>query len=146
MMEGSSFSDEKVIEKIHAEFVALKLNVTEQGWPEELPGLALWEEAFGRDWRHRFGFATSVVLGPSGEPAFGTSGSGYRWEWETAINYHPEKYLAFLEGSRERFREAVRIDADTTLGEAERAAALARLRAEIVAQVIEANKRGRRQR
>ncbi|GEM_PF-2061491 len=146
MMEGSSLSDERVIEKVNAEFVALRLNVTDEGWPEDLPGLALWESAFEKDWRHRFGFATSIVLGPSGASAFGTSGSGYRWEWDTAINYHGDRYLAFLEGSLDRCRRAARLQSDETLSDAERAAALARLKAEIVAQAVEANKRGRKSR
>mgnify|MGYP001581611203 CR=1 FL=1 len=145
-MEGSSFSDGKVIEKLAAEFVAVKLNVTDDGWPEDVPALTAWQEAFTRDWRHKYGFATSVVIGPDGQWVYGTSGSGYKWEWETAINYHPDKYLSYLDECLDRFRRIEAILADASLSELERKAGLLKVRGEILAQLVEANKRGRKSR
>lgn len=145
-MEGSSFSDAKVIEKLGADFIAVKLNVTDDGWPEGVPALAAWKEAYTRDWRHKYGFATSAVIGPDGQWVYGTSGSGYKWEWETAINYHPEKYVAYLDECLDRYRRAQAILADDTLSELERKAKLLKVRGEILAQLIEANKRGRKPR
>lgn len=48
-------------------------------------------------------FATSLVLGPEAEHFYGSSGSGYRSQAATATNYHPEKFLTYLEESHARY-------------------------------------------
>lgn len=113
-----------MIEKVRAGFVAVEVNITDRGFPRGVAGLKPWEEAFGKDRRYRFGFATSVVLGPQGNAAFGTSGCGHLEEWESSINYHPEKYLTFLDESLARYRRALAIARDAGLSAEARAGKL----------------------
>lgn len=81
----------------------MELNITDQGFPEEARVLAPWAWVYKRNWKHKLAFATSLVSGPQAVSFFGSSGSGYRSEAETAINYHPEKFLQYLEDSEARF-------------------------------------------
>lgn len=79
------------------------MNLTHQSFPPELGGLSIWEEAYERDPRYSVGFSTSVVLGPEGTTPFGTSGCGHQGELGIAINYDPDKFLTYLQESRERY-------------------------------------------
>lgn len=128
MAKSSSLSDPQVIDTLNRTMVAVEINVTDQGFPKDVPGLKPWERAFSQDRRYRFGFATSVVLTPDGTAALGTSGCGHRWEWETSINYHAEKFRKYLEGCLDRF---VRLKSGDDL---------AALRKETIAQIREANR------
>ena len=85
--------------------MSLEINLSDQNFPAELGGLSIWEEAYERDSRYSLGFSTTVVLGTNGVTPFGTSGCGHRGELETAINYNADKFLAYLQASRELFLE-----------------------------------------
>jgi hypothetical protein len=122
------------------EFVAVGINITDVGFPKDVAGLKLWEGAFEKERSFKVGFATSVVLGPGGQMPFGTSGCGHREEWKTSINYHPEKYLKFLDESRERHLKAKAVVEDKELDEAARAAKLKELGAETLKAIQEAAK------
>ncbi len=140
MTRGSSFADAKVIEKVNKEFVAVEVNITGTGFPKDVPALKLWERAYDKDPSFKFGFATSVVIGPGGASPFGTSGCGHTFEWDTSINYHPEKYLKYLDESLERYGRAKAIAEDKALGQEERAAKLKEMQAEILKALQEAAK------
>lgn len=98
-----ALSNPAVIEEINEHFVALEINLSDQSFPAELGGLSIWKEAYERDSRYSLGFSTSVVLGPDGTTPFGTSGCGHQGELEIAINYHADKFLAYLQESRDRY-------------------------------------------
>lgn len=123
---------------MNKDFVAVEHNVTDKGFPQDLPALKAWEAAFKKDPRNWFGFATSVVVTPDGRFALGTSGCGHQWEADTAINYHPDKYLKFLEGSLDRHKRLRATDSEPDA--ATKAAALQELRGEILRQLAEANR------
>lgn len=90
------FADSQVAARLNREFVALQLNLTETGFPDQLPGLEPWRKAYEKDWKHQVAFATSVVLFPNGKGVLGTSGCGHRWDLDSSINYDPSKYHNFL--------------------------------------------------
>lgn len=141
MVRGSSLSDETVIKEINDNFVAVEHNISDKGFPKSATGLKLWEHAFKRNWKHKFAFATSVVLTPDGKMPLGTSGSGYRWEWETSANYHPNLYLAFLRDSYTRFNKYLSVKDDPSLHPMQRKLKLLALWGEAMKQATQANKR-----
>ena len=98
-----ALSDPAVVDELNEHFVSLEINLSDQSFPAELGGLSIWKEAYERDSRYSVGFSTSVVLGPDGTTPFGTSGCGHQGELETAINYHSDKFLAYLQESRDRY-------------------------------------------
>jgi hypothetical protein len=126
-----------VIEKINAQFHAVEINITDQGFPKEVPALKPWENAFTKDPRYEFGFTTSVVIGPGAKGAFGTSGCGHKEDHPTSPSYHPDRYLEFLDAALERYRRAVKIADDPALAERERADRLRSLQEEIAEAIKE---------
>jgi hypothetical protein len=105
--------------------VSLDINLSDETFPDELAGLSIWEEAYERDSRYWLGFSTTVVLGTKGDTPFGTSGCGHQGELGIAINYHADKFLAYLRESRDRFlrsRKAVQENQPETLEEIEQEA------------------------
>ena len=100
-MESSSFSDAQVIGRLNADFIPLRLNITDDGFPPALPGLEPWHQAWLKNPFYRNAFATSVVLEPSGSQALATSGAGYTDEVDTATNSNLSKYLDWLSSARE---------------------------------------------
>jgi hypothetical protein len=129
-----------VIEKIGKDFVAVEVNLSDRGFPREIPALKPWEAAYEKSWRHKFGFATTVLVNPEGTGALGTSGCGHTWEIDTSINYDPAKYLALLGGCLDRLKRVRAILEDKTLSDAERAAKGKALKEEVIRQLSEANR------
>jgi hypothetical protein len=138
LARGSSLSDEKVIDLLNKEFVVLDLNVTDGAWPKELPGLNRWEAAWRSDWRYQYAFTTQVVVSPDGTRALGTAGCGHEADYETAIQYHPDRYLPFLQETLERSRRLGAIEADPTLSAEERRKKLSAIDVEAFEQVKKA--------
>ena len=140
MTRGRALSDEKVIDRLNKDFVAVELNITDKGFPKDVAGLKLWESAFAKDKRYQYGFATSVVLGPLGNIPYGTSGCGHTWEYDTSINYDAAKYFTFLEESTGRLTKARAILEDASLSADEKKAKFEALKEEILKQLHEANR------
>src|SRR5271154_6950797 len=106
MARGSSLSDDRVIEKLNKDFIAVDNNVTDMGFPANTPALQPWQNWFNKHPRNaQNGFTTSVVITPDGKIPLGTSGSGYIDEFATSICYDPAKYYDFLQGSQGRFQQ-----------------------------------------
>jgi hypothetical protein len=106
MARGSSLSDDRVINEINTNFIAVDSNISDQGWPANTPALAPWERWLGNHpGNSRNGFTTSVVMSPDGAMALGTSGSGYISEWHSSICYDPDKYLGFLNGALSKYQQ-----------------------------------------
>lgn len=140
MARGSSLSDDKVIAKVNQDFVAIEVNLTDTGFPKDVPALAPWEKAFESDWKFEYGFATSVVIGPGAKGAFGTSGCGHTQEWDTSISYHADKYAKFLDESLDRFRRAEAILKDTTKSAEQKLSDMTAMKEEIQKAITEAAK------
>jgi hypothetical protein len=105
MARGSSLSDDRVIDKINRNFIAVDNNISDQGWPANAPGLNPWHRWLDSHPSYsQNGFTTSVVLSPDGRTSLGTSGSGHISEWHTSICYDPQKYFAFLDGSLNKYQ------------------------------------------
>jgi len=105
MARGSSLSDNRVIEAINRDFIAVDNNISDQGWPANTPALEPWHMWLdNHPTNTRNGFTTSVVTTPDGRVALGTSGSGYIAEWHTSVCYDPQKYFGFLQGGLEKYR------------------------------------------
>ncbi len=139
LTRGSSLSDGKVIAKINKEFVALEINITDDGFPKELPGLALWQKAYENDKKLAFGFATTVALSPDGRFPLGTSGCVHLPHWDSTIGYEPAKFLAYLGECLDRHTRARAIAEDTSKPAEGREADRKKLAAEILRQLEQAN-------
>jgi hypothetical protein len=104
MARGSSLSDDRVIDEINKNFIAVDNNISDQGWPANTPALQPWMNWLSNHPGNAHnGFTTSVVITPNGKMALGTSGSGYIAEWHSSICYDPDKYLGFLQGAEQKF-------------------------------------------
>jgi hypothetical protein len=110
MARGSSLSDNRVIDYINKNFIALDDNISDVGFPPNTPALAPWGRWLQRhEANTRNGFTTSVVMTPDGNMPLGTSGSGYISEWHTSICYNADKYLMFLQDALKRYQQFKRI-------------------------------------
>jgi hypothetical protein len=106
MARGSSLSDDRVINEVNKDFIAVDNNISDQGWPANTPALASWERWLGNHpGNAQNGFTTSVVISPDGTTPLGTSGSGYISEWHTSVCYDPTKYVGFLTGALQRYEQ-----------------------------------------
>ncbi len=139
LTRGSSLSDGKIIAKINKEFVALEINITDDGFPKELPGLGMWEKAYANDKKLKFGFATTVALSPDGRFPLGTSGCVHLPHWQNTIGYEPSKFLPYLDECLDRHARARAIAEDTSKPADEREADRKNLAAEILRQLEAAN-------
>jgi hypothetical protein len=110
------------------------LNITDQGFPD-ITGLRPWQRAFDKFRWSKTAFATSVVLTPDGAAPIGSSGSGFAWEWKTAINYHPDLYYKFLTDALGRYEKICGIKTDASLSPTQRQLRLAALSIEIMQQM-----------
>jgi hypothetical protein len=137
MMRSSVLSDKTVIDEIKKNFIAIELNITDDGFPKDVPALKPWETAYNANKLYTVAFATSTVIGPTGKWFFGDSGSGHGHQAETAVNYHPDLFLKYLATCRERYQRALAIESDKALSEMQRKLKLAALQAEILKSVHE---------
>src|SRR5260370_35376584 len=86
-MKSGPLSDADVIKKVNDKFIAMEINITDEGFPAAIPALKLWEKAYKSKASFKVGFATTVVVEPRGKYPLGTSGSGYLGESDRATNY-----------------------------------------------------------
>jgi hypothetical protein len=138
-MKSGPLSNADVIKKINEKFIPLEINITDEGFPAEIPALKLWEKAYKSKASFKVGFATTVIVEPKGRYPLGTSGSGYLGEYDKAINYHADKYLKFLDESLERASRARELETSTTLTPQERASKHKKLIEDILRSIHEAN-------
>jgi hypothetical protein len=124
---------------VNDRFIPIELNITDQGFPENVPGLNPWHRAFDKLKFAKSAFATSTVLTPDGSSAIGTSGSGFAWEWRTAANYHPDRYLVFLNQSLDRYSRICEVKANPNLNAVQKQLKIAGISLEIAQQAKNAN-------
>lgn len=132
MARGSSLSDDAVIQEINQDFIAVNDNVTEQGFPPNMPALARWERSYQRRLNNnQEGFTTTVILTPDGQMALGTSGTGFISERYTSTCYLPDKYLQMLLIIRDRYRNLCSIMDSPSLSAADKQAQIEQIQQEI---------------
>jgi hypothetical protein len=99
-MEGGPLSDDSIIALLNSKFVALYANFDVSGFPEGIPAV---EKKYRSLWRlnklFKVGVATSAVIDSSGTRLLGESGGCSGLQWNTATNFRPDKFLAFLENA-----------------------------------------------
>ena len=96
-MQGSSLSDSSVIALLNSRFIPLYADVDAYGFPEEITAIAKYKRIWKAFSNNKWGIATSAVVDSSGKQLLGESGSGFFWEWKTAANYNPGKFLEYLQ-------------------------------------------------
>jgi hypothetical protein len=139
LTRGSSLSDGKIIARINKEFVTIEINITDDGFPKELPGLGMWQKAYENDKKLKFGFATTVALSPDGRFPLGTSGCVHLPHWQNTIGYEPSRFLPYLDECLDRHARARAIAEDTSSPAEEREADRKKLAGEILRQLEQAN-------
>ncbi len=96
-MQGSSLSDSSVITLLNSKFIPLYADVDAYGFPEEITAIERYKRIWKAFSKNEWGIATSAVVDSSGTKLLGESGSGFFWEWKTATNYYPSKFLDYLQ-------------------------------------------------
>ena len=90
-------SDDRVIARLNAGYVPVLVNLTDDGWPGDAPALAPWKYGYDTWPFSNLGFANALVCDSAGRLPLAWAGSGFKGEFETAANYHPELFLEFLD-------------------------------------------------
>lgn len=97
MTQGRVLSEAAVIARVNRELIPYRFNITETGWPDELPALKAWKGFYRVNFTSRFGFFAHVIIDPSGEIPLSTAGDGRREVFASSPCYQREGYLAFLD-------------------------------------------------
>jgi hypothetical protein len=101
-MQGSSLSDPNVISLLNRDFIPLYADCDQYGFPEGLTAIAKYKKVWKSFTALKWGIATSAVVDSTGTRLLGESGSGFVWQWKSATNYHPDKFMAYLRKSLDR--------------------------------------------
>jgi hypothetical protein len=115
VMRGSSLADKRVISRLNSDFVPFELNVTDQGFPKTARALTPLKHTHTKSRFAQKAFASSTVLTPDGEDVLGNSGTGFRWQAETATNYNPDQFLIYLDDAHRRYQRRLGLSAPSTL-------------------------------
>jgi hypothetical protein len=92
-----------VIEALNKDFVPVEVNLTNTPFPD-LPALSNWYWAFKLIPNLKNGFVTSIVMDPTGKTFIKDAGTSNIWEVTKAINYNPDKYVAFLKDALKEYQ------------------------------------------
>jgi hypothetical protein len=103
-MEGSSLSEPAVIGLLNSQFIPILADVDVYGFPEGMPALEKYRKMWHSFEKHKWGIATSAVVNPSGSQLLAESGSGFFWQWKSAANYNPDKFLSYLQKALDKGR------------------------------------------
>jgi hypothetical protein len=95
-------SDERVLAKIAKDYVAVHLNLTDQGFPREASGLKEIERDFKHNLVAHYAYSLSVVLTPDGNKVLGQSRP---LGGNTIENFLMPKCLTFLDENLERYHK-----------------------------------------
>jgi hypothetical protein len=137
--KGRVLSDKAVIAALNERFVPYRFNISDAGFPAELPALEPWKQYYEKSEKSHVGFFGHVVVGAGGKGAFGYAGSGHAWLFETSANYQADKYLAFLDAALDRYRRAQQIVAHQAISQDERDRRLDAIKNECLAQIKDAS-------
>jgi hypothetical protein len=96
MTRGSSLSDDRVIALLNKDFVTVEVNLTDDGFPKQFPGMKHIQGTYeNRKEVFCQGFATCVVLTPDGKSLLADGGNVF--EYRTFCGFYPDKFLQLLE-------------------------------------------------
>jgi hypothetical protein len=95
-MQGSSLSDSSVITLLNSKFIRLYADVDAYGFPEDITAIERYKRIWKAFSKNKWGIATSAVVDSCGNKLPGDSGSGFFWQWKTATNYYPNRFLDYL--------------------------------------------------
>jgi len=106
-MRASALSDDQVIRTINEFFVPVEINVTVDGFPNQLPAMKIVEAIFKSNWRNEFGFASCLALDPEGKIILGTSVrvNDMQERLDPEIFFSPRRYIEFMVISLERYKK-----------------------------------------
>jgi len=108
-MRCQALSDDRVIQLINANFVAVALNVTRQGFPSELPALRWVEPIYRSNWRNQFGFASCLLLDSTGAVFLGTTSAG-----GPDGQFSADRFLSIMARAQQRLSKVKEIQAAGT--------------------------------
>ncbi len=111
LSRSSVLSDRTVIDLVNRDFVATELNVTDQGFPADLAGLAFWKRVYRSDLAAQTGFGNQVVVDASGQYALASGDDGQLDRWAHSINYNPQLYAEMLGQALDRWHRLQAIQA-----------------------------------
>jgi len=101
------FSDPSVIDYVNNNYIACELDLTNNGWPD-IPQLADVKYGFENTYHCRFGFSVNVIVGPGVDRHIGAAIGETERGLEYAIEYHPKKFVAFLEKCKKKYERKAR--------------------------------------
>jgi len=112
-MRSGALSSDKVISIVNEFLVAVEINVTRQGFPPQLPAMQLVQQVYLKNWRCEFGFASCLVLDPTGKYILGVSSFTKSIEEELDMSklFGADRYALFLVESLERWKKIQSIQA-----------------------------------
>jgi hypothetical protein len=114
LSRSSVLSDPNVIDRVNRDFVAAELNVTDQGFPADLVGLAFWKRVYRSDPAAQTGFGNQVVVDATGQYPLASGDDGQLDRWAHSINYNPQLYSEMLGQALERWHRLQAIQAAET--------------------------------
>lgn len=106
-MRAGVLSEPKVVERISRDFVPFALNVTrDTQWQcaESLPALRHLQNAYTRNWRFAFGFASCIAITSDGQHVLGFMGASGGRRTETDV-FGEASFVEFLDTCLERHRK-----------------------------------------
>ena len=96
-------SDDKVIAELYKSFVPVEINITTKGWPDEAQGLWPWKLAYTMVPHFKNGFVFIIALDPTGKRVVHEAGNPGIENVTNAASYNPDKFLVFLDETKEKF-------------------------------------------
>src|ERR1051325_3363893 len=101
LLENRVLSDDRVIARLNDGYVSVLVNITDDGWPENVPALAPWRWGYDAWPFSKLGFANALVCDSAARIPLAWAGSGMKSEFMEAANYHPDLFLQFLDRADE---------------------------------------------
>lgn len=101
LLENRVLSDDAVIARLNENYVSVLVNITDDGWPENVPALAPFRWGYDVWPFSKLGFVNALVCDSAGKIPLAWAGSGMKSEFMESANYHPALFLEFLDRADE---------------------------------------------
>lgn len=93
-----------MIEKLNTEFIPLEVNISDDGWPDNIPCLWLWKLYHKANPISKFGFTAMMIVTPDGKTMLEAAQSAGAENWANCEQYHGEKLVELLDKSMKKFK------------------------------------------
>jgi len=100
-MRASVLSDPNIINTINEFCIAVEINVTKDGFPEEIEALKYWKTAYQTNWRLEFGFANCTILDCEGKIPLGFCGLPQEEDPKQKVKVFLDFIISALERSKQ---------------------------------------------